>query len=204
MSLFKRAVRRVPFMRYCAMQYALRLKQKQREERWAYVQSVLTTVGNMTIAWAGIERMLDELIAWYQHARTNLEAEHPRSLSNKLSYLRLMQKDTSFTDEIREFLRYTRIETKRLGMERHNIIHGLLHLKSARELVWRTQRVIYDGPFARLEHRLYPNDEIQKISREISDLGGYLSPKVWAIVGGYERYVATSNLQQARRELGMT
>jgi hypothetical protein len=191
-------------MRYCAMQYALRLRQKQRDVRWAYIQSVLTTVGNMTIAWAGIERMIDELIAWYQHARTRLEAQHPISLKNKLAYLRVMQRDEGFTDEIREFLRHARIETKRLGAERHNIIHGLLHLKSARDMVWRTQRVLYDGAYARLEHRLYSNDEIQTISREISDLGGYLSPKVWAITGGDPRLIATDKLENAKRELGMS
>ena len=191
-------------MRFCALQYALRVRENQRDVRWAYVQSVLTMIGNMTIAWAGIERMLDELIAWYQHARTRLEEQHPVSLKNKLAYLRVMQRDEGFTVEIREFLRYTRIETKRLGAERHNIIHGLLHLKSARDLVWRTQRVLYDGPFARLENRLYPNKEIETIGSAISALGGYLSPKVWAITGGDPRLIATDNLENAKRELGMS
>lgn len=186
------------------MQYAFRVRQKQREARWAYIQSVLTTIGNMTIAWAGIERMLDELIAWYQHARTRLETQHPVSLKNKLAYLRVMQRDAGFTPEIQEFLRHIRIETKRLGVERHNIIHGLLHLKSARDLMWRTQRVLYDGPFARLEHRLYSNDQIQTIGREISDLGGYLSPKVWAVIGGDPRLIATDKLKNAKRELDMS
>lgn len=203
MSPIKRAFRKIPALRWCALQYAQRIRKRQQEARWEYVQSVLTTIGNMTITWASIERMLDELIAWYQHARTRLEAQHPVSLKNKLAYLRVMQRDVEFTSQIREFLRYTRIETKRLGAERHNVIHGVLHLASARDLIWRTQRVLYSGPFASLEHRAYSNDEIQKISREISDLGSYLSPKVWAIIGGDPRLIAPDKLENAKRELGM-
>lgn len=190
-------------MRYCALQFALRVRQKQRDARSAYIQSVLAMIGNMTIAWAGIERILDELIAWYQHARTGLETQHPISLKNKLSYLHVMQRDASFPPGVQAFLRYARIETKQLGSERHNIIHGLMHLQSARDMVWRTQRVLYEGAYARLEHRVYSNEEIQDIGRKISDLGGYLSPKVWAIIGGDPRFIATDILERSKRELGM-
>jgi hypothetical protein len=204
MSPIKRIVRRVRFFRYCAMAHAQSVRKRQREARWAYIQSVLATVGNITIAWAGIERMLDELIAWYQHQATALESNHPRNLSDKIKYLHAMQKDERFKLEIRGFLRTARINTKRLGDERHNLIHGLLHLESGLALTWRTQRVIIKGPNARLEHRTYTNGDLQRISSEISCLGGYLSPRVWAIIGGDPSLMPAQPLADAKCELGLS
>src|SRR3546814_8551064 len=94
--------------------------------------------------WAGIERLLDELIAAYQHSHTDLSREHPRSLSNKLDYLKMMQHDERLPEKTREFLRCTRITAKRLGNNRHDIIHGLLHrVPGPHSITWRTQRIIY-------------------------------------------------------------
>lgn len=118
-----------------------------REAQWLETQSTLSLVGTLTITWAGVERILDELIAWYQRHNTDFEAEHPRSLSNKLKYLRLIQRDTRFSPETQAFLRQIRIEAKRLGDARHDIIHGLLHRRPWHGGGWYTQRVIYEGPF---------------------------------------------------------
>lgn len=170
--------------------------------RWNYRQSVLVTVGNITIMWAGVERMLDELIAHWQILATDLSQEHPKSLSNKLNYLKNIQRDERLNDSIRQFLRATRIEAKRLGVERHDIIHGLLHNLGS-TLNWRTQRVIYDGPFARIQHRYYSNDDLQRISREIEGFSGYLSPRIWVLIGGDPKlYPDPSELHQARCEFG--
>ena len=53
------------------------MRTKRKDAKWQYVQSVLVTVGNMTITWSGIERVLDELIAWYQQNCTDLSKPHP-------------------------------------------------------------------------------------------------------------------------------
>ncbi|KAB7648906.1 hypothetical protein [Polymorphobacter fuscus] len=172
--------------------------------QWAETQSVLGLVGTLTITWAGVERMLDELIAWYQHHGTELQAEHPRSLSAKLKYLRVMQRDPRFSPETQEFLRQTRIEAKRLGDARHDLIHGLLHRRPWRGGAWHTQRVIYDGPFARVQDKAYSQEELRSIIAQASDLGGYLSPKVWVIIGGDGRRFPASDLENARRELGIS
>jgi hypothetical protein len=181
-----------------------RRQQKTRAARWTEIQSSLALIGGMTISWAAIERMFDELIAWYQHRATQLDAKHPISLSNKLDYLRTMQRDERFNSEIREFLRVARIEAKRLGTLRHDLIHGVLHRRAPGDFNWYTQRVVYDGPYARLAHRTYTPDELRDVTSKIAEFGGYLSPKVWAIIGGDPSLVAASDLEQARRELGMT
>jgi hypothetical protein len=185
------------------MHQALQARQRRKDARWLYVQSVLITIGNLTIAWAGIERMLDELIAWYQHAQHRLQSQHPVSLKNKLIYIKLMQRDPIFTPETQEFLRIVRIEAKRLGAERHNLIHGLLHLSDAERMRWNTQRVVYDGPLASIEHRTYSNDEINRISGEITNFSRYLSPQIWAIINGNPKFISANDLNDAKRKLGL-
>lgn len=122
---------------------------------WAEVQSTLALVGTMTVAWSGVERILDELIGWYQHNATTLVKDHPRSLSSKLDYLKVMQRDQRFTPETREFLRTARIRTKALGAARHDLTHGLLHRRTGEGGGWHTQRVIYNGRVAELANRPY-------------------------------------------------
>ena len=84
------------------------------------------------------------------------------------------------------------------------MIHGLLHFESVHTMRWRTQRILYDGAYARVEHRTYTNADLQRIGSEISEFGADLSPKVWAIIGGDPRLIAPEKLEQAGRELGMT
>lgn len=201
-SLTKRLLRRIPFVRWCAYRYAQQIRVKQNDAKWSYVQSVLVTVGNMTITWAGIERLLDELIAWYQHNCTDLSKPHPLSLQNKLKYLRVMQCDERFTDETREFLRKVRIEAKRLGNERHEIIHGMLWHRGGFSLEWKTQRVVYDGPNAGLTHRTFHNDDLRRLSREISNFSHYLAPKVWVLTGHYPGKFPVSEVEKALSEFG--
>ena len=202
LSPIQRLLRRAPALRWGALQYALKQRAKRAEGRWEYRQSVLVTVGNVTIMWAGIERMLDELIAYWQHLATDLSKEHPRALSKKLCYLKDMQRDERLNAAIREFLRTARIEAKRLGAERHDIIHGLLH-NIGSTMNWRTQRVIYDGPLARIQQRNYTNDDLQRISREIAEFSAVLSPRIWVLIGGDPSlYPNADEIEQARREFG--
>lgn len=180
------------------------MRTKRKDAKWQYVQSVLVTVGNMTITWSGIERVLDELIAWYQQNCTDLSKPHPLSLSNKLKYLRLMQCDERLTDETRAFLRNVRIEAKRLGNERHEIIHGMLWHKGGFSLEWTTQRVIYEGPNARLAHRTFHNDSLQRLSAEISSFSHYLSPKVWILTGNDPGKFPVREIEKALSEFGFS
>ena len=201
----QRLLRKIPPLRYCIYSYALKVRQRRKDGQWAYTQAILMAVGNMTITWAGVERLLDELIAWYQHGFTDLSKEHPRSLSNKLKYLRLMQCDKRFPDEFREFLRMTRIEAKRIGDSRHELIHGMLHKRGGpSELKWRTQRVIYDGPNARILNTNYNDADLQRISREISDFSHQLSPKVWVITHHNDSFPFTGEVEKTLRELGLS
>ena len=147
--------------------------------------------------------MLDELIGWYQHSRTDLSEDHPLSLKRKLQYLRKMQSDPFFPEKTQEFLRQTRIEAKRLGNKRHELIHGTLTLMNGRQGVWLTQRVIYQGPTARVFNRMHAAQEIINTTREISDFAGHLSPKVWVISGNDRSKFPAGDIEKALSELGL-
>lgn len=160
----------------------------------------MSIIGTMTVQWAGVERMLDELIAFHQQQFTDLSKNHPKNLSDKLIYLkRVMQRDQKYPWGTREFLRNLRIETKRLGEERHEIIHGLLGRNGS--VTWRTQRVMYDGPNARIRIREYHNDELIDLMKQIGMLSHFMAPRIWIMIGNDHRKSPGGNIDQILAEL---
>lgn len=158
-------------------------------------------IGTMTVTWAGIERLLDELIATHQQQFTDLSKEHPRSLSSKLDYLKMMERDVErYSWGAREFFRRTRIYAKRLGNERHEIIHGVIRRKG-NSVVWRSQRVIYDKADARVSHREFHNDDLVHIFKEIRDLLNYTAPRIWLLTGRDYRKSPGGQIEEVHREL---
>jgi hypothetical protein len=168
-------------IRFCRLAYWRRERAKLADLRWESINSVMALIGQTTIVWAGVERMLDELIAWYQHSVTNLEMRHPKNLADKLKYLKTMQQDDRLTSGMRAFLRDARIRGKALGNRRHDLIHGLMHRRSVRGDVWQSQRVIYDGPLARLTATAYSNEDFGKLLTDATQYASFLSPRVWVI-----------------------
>jgi hypothetical protein len=194
---------RIPFFRFCALEHLKSIRRKQEEARQLHIDSVIMLIGQSAMAWAGIERMLDELIAFYQHVRTDLSRDHPRGLSSKLKYLRIMQCDPLHNPKLKEFLRYTRIEAKRLGDRRHELIHGLFWRRPVLGGRWESQRVVYSGPFARLHATTHSDEDFRGLLRDITAFGTYLSPKVWVITRGHTRNFPVGNLEEAAGELGL-
>lgn len=89
-----------------------------------------------------------------------------------------------------------------LGNERHEIIHGMLWHRGGFSLEWKTQRVVYDGPNARLTHRTFHNDDLRRLSREISNFWHYLAPKVWVLTGHDPGKFPVSEVEKALSEFG--
>lgn len=176
-------------------------RKKRAQEDWEYERSVMSLIGSLTVTWAGVERMLDELIAFHQQQRTDLSQEHPKILSKKLEYLKnTMQRDARLAWGTREFLRRCRIEAKRLGNERHEIIHGLFR-RTYGTVVWQSQRVIYDGPNARVSLREFHNDDLVNVSREITEFSHYISPRIWLLIGNDYRNPPGGDIEEIHREL---
>lgn len=164
-----------PVRRYRAFDLR-RARNRYREARWAETQSVLALVGTMTITWAGIESILDEVIAWYH--RTGGKAvrwDHPRSLSAKVEYMKKMEPDVRFSHQDRATLRRIRLETNRVGTERHKLVHGFLHLGPFRKN-WSLHRTIYDGSDVSIEVSDFTSEHIRKVLSDMAALASILSP----------------------------
>jgi hypothetical protein len=181
-----------------------RIRSRKRRDNYTETDVFLMTVGNVTLGWAGVERIIDELIAYYQHRYTDLSAQHPRNLSDKLKYLRRLQSDLRLTSETRDFVHKLRVEAKRLGNERHEIIHALLTRVDGNVARWGAQRVEYDGAVARLKHREFALADLENISVQISEFGQQLAPRVWVIMGRDRSAYPAYQIEDALRELGMT
>ena len=184
MSPSKRAIRRVPFLRYCAMRHAQRERKRQRKVRWEYVQSILTTVGNITIAWAGIELMMTHLIVWY-HDRGGkaIRPDLPRMLKWQLDYLKKLENNPMFAGPTAIELASIRLEIARLNNIRNTLIHGVLHLTHTINLTWRTHSIKIDGNGWRFVTTHFSNDDLVRASTEISALGHRMSPFIARVIG---------------------
>ena len=173
------------------------------DARWEHVKAGLITIGHITLTWAIIEREIDELIAWYQHHHTDLSVEHPRSLSSKLRYMRKIQNDRVFNEKTKEFLRVTRIEIKRLGDRRHDVIHGTFWRTGQYRDVYNMQRVTYEGPRAWVTHKRFTLDEMDALLSEMSSLAADIAIKIWVISGHDETAYAMSDIEKTKGELGI-
>jgi len=155
----------------------------------------------MTVTWAGVERLLDELIAFHQQQRTDLSEEHPRNLSRKFDYIkRIMERDKRYPWGAREFFRELRLEGKRLGNERHEIIHGVLRRTGA-TVFWRSQRVVYEKSNARVQIRDFHSNEIVDILKEINAFSMYISPRIWLLIGNDPSLSPGGNIEEINSEL---
>lgn len=194
---------RIPALRWCALQYLKSVREKQARARQLQIDATLMTIGNIVIAWAALERFLDEIIASYQIHATSLTHEHPKMLYRKLQYLRLMQCDKRFNDKTREWLRKTRLEINRLRDKRHDAIHGVLWRRSVKGNQWQSQRIVYDGPYARLQTTNVTQRDLHAVLSEITAFNHDLAPKVWVLTRGDLPAYTSGDIEKAKRQLGM-
>lgn len=181
----KRLLRRIPLLRWCAYRYALKVRQRQSDASWAHVQLILTTIGNITIAWAGIELILSHLVIWH-HWVNNSRPEKglPRMLSFQLRYIKdRIEKDMNLPADVRDKLGELRLKIEELNDFRISIIHGVLHQRNKYTTNWHTHSLKIDELSWREIKNDYSADDIAQKSKEISDLGHELSPFVAGIIG---------------------
>ena len=189
-------------MRWCALLHARKLRRERDGIRWEYEKSVLITIGNITKSWAGVERIFDEFIAWYQHHCINFPSKHPRDFKGKLAYIERVERDERLTEQARNFFRDVRESAQRLAHDRNTIIHGLLTHKGGFSLEWSSQKVLYNGQNAILEHRTFHYDDLQNLSLEISTLLAKLAPAIWILIGNNPDKYSAQDVERALSNLG--
>src|SRR4051794_19466206 len=165
--------------------FALRKDRKAADRQWVYVQSVLTTIGNITIKWAMIELFLAHLIVWH-HAKLGLRPRKgwPRMLAFQLKHMKdVIEKDGSVDAATAAKLADFRRRITDLNDFRISVIHGVVHQQDPTSTVWHSHGIKIDGCDARTVYKTYSNEEIQERARQMSALAHEMSPFIARIVG---------------------
>ena len=185
MSPIKRAFRRVPFVRRCALQYARQVRKNLADARWKLRHSAFATVGHIAHTWAGIEAILDAMIDWYHPiaGKVNIQHEVPIGLDGKVNYINKMIRDPGFPHASKEALRAFKIEAKRLGKIRHLILHGIMFRDPKTTTGWRLQVREFDKDTSQIATHYFDNDTLLETLRQMSAFLRVMSPWVAKLIG---------------------
>ncbi len=167
------------------MQHAVKVRRMQSDASWSHVRVVLTTLGNISIAWAGVELMLSHLVIWH-HVQNQLKPEKglPRMLAYQLEYVKKsIETDWKIDVGDRARIQALRLRIAELNEFRVNITHGVVHQRNRRTTDWHTHSIKIDGLQWRVIQQSYSNEEIQNKAREIQELGSELSPFIARVIG---------------------
>ena len=157
----------------------------QSDASWAHINVVLSTLGNITIAWAGIELMLAHLVIWH-HIKSGIMPDEglPRMLAKQLDYVkRHVEKDDTIPELDRSRIGAIRKRIFTLNDFRISVIHGVVHQRNRRTTNWHTQSIKIEGMSWRVINHDYSNETIQAKSKEIQELGTEISPFFARIIG---------------------
>ena len=144
-----------------------------------FPDAALIGIGFNTIWWAVIEQHIDLLVFWHSCTRHgDNRNEHPRSLVNKLRYLKTMEKDETLTAEDRAKVRAIRLRTAELSEMRHDFTHGYLGNIENPVLDWDFTRIRYEGKDLRLVQKQYAIEDLVELTNGITQLLATVSPFV--------------------------
>ena len=151
--------------------------------RWEYRRVVLTNLGLITVVWAGIEMVIDHLIAWYHPTvdQVTIQEEQPVNFMSKLAYINKMARDEKFDNEARTSLHALKREAKILNKARKLMIHGVASHPNGFSNVWNFSIREFNGP--KSVQRNYPvkDTEIAEILHQMSEFSAAIAPWVWGL-----------------------
>jgi len=154
------------------------LLERGNEIEQGFPQAHLIGIGFNTIYWAAIEHQLDILIHW--HAVTRLgdnRKDHPRSLVNKLDYLKKIEKDQALESDNRALLREIRLSLANMSEARHDFTHSFSPIGDPRAS-WSAIRFRYEGKNLKAVQKRFQIEDIQSLTQDITREIGRLSPLV--------------------------
>jgi hypothetical protein len=174
MSPIERALRRVPLLRWCVMQRALRLRQKRRDQAWEQTQPVLLAIGNITIGWAGINLILNMFIEGHHKQIGGIMKELPRNFTRKLEYLQKVESDSAWQPERLAQFRAFRLKLQEMNEFRVKLVHGLA-FSIGRQQQWKIHVAKEAGSDLIRWDEFYSSDDIRHFSKAVNAMGHELS-----------------------------
>ena len=155
---------------------ALAGEASQIEQAMPYAH--LVGIGFNTVWWAAIEHQLDILVHW--HAVTRLgddRKDHPRALTNKLDYLKKVEKDLSLGEAERSLVRSIRLRLTEMAELRHDFTHSFAPIGNPHD-PWSATRFRYDGKNLQAITKKFQIEDIQLLTNDIAAEIGRISPLV--------------------------
>lgn len=149
-----------------------------KEVEQAFPHAALMGIGFNAVWWAAIEHQLDLLIFWHSYTRLGDERkDHPRMLSNKLDYLKTMERDETISDDDRAEIRRLRLAMADTSERRHDFTHSFMDIAEP-NADWPFSRLRYEGKNLRVVKRVYDIEQLAGLSAEIQALVAEFSPLV--------------------------
>lgn len=183
MSPIKRLLRRIPALRWCALRYTKDIRQRRRDIAWNDTQSVLTAIGNITIAWAGINLILNRFIEADRAERGPMFEDHlPKAFTRKLDYLEKVEGDPRWAPDRITIFKTFRPELAELNTYRVDLVHGLLTRNGyAPEWTIHVAKESKDKLARRTVAQT--SDDIHAFAQRLSDMGERLSAFFMPMLG---------------------
>jgi hypothetical protein len=170
-SSFQKIARKCSGVRALGLRHLATVRKERSDANWAYVHSVLSSIGTLMMSWGLIERQINTLICQYHYiAPEKLRRKGlPSSLGEKINYLVAIAKDERLPISLRSSIQEWIPAIGRLRSHRDWIVHGNL-AQVGRSLRWRAQLLTLRGDEPAFEDRYFTNDELQAKVREIGVL----------------------------------
>lgn len=137
---------------------------------------MLQTLGILTLAWAVMERSLDDIVAIVFETDPDklIQSTLPVTLDNKLDYLRKARAELSwlapFAEQMRELQRRIKLARK----HRKNVTHGTMEVAPEDRHLWRAKVLEFKGGNSTEAVVTYGAQPLFKTIREIDNIASDL------------------------------
>lgn len=144
----------------------------------------MSLIGTMTYQWAGIDLILNHVIAWHISQTNPGSNSLPRDITRKLRYLKEnIESDARIAADQRDRIRLFRIEITRLNKFRKSVVHGRLFQKNRLSVQWFVHSVHQNNGALKQATTPMTNDEILAGVRDIGDVAHAMSPFFAKLIG---------------------
>ena len=174
-SPIQRLLRRVPALRQLVLIHARDIRHKRQEAAWEETQAVLTAIGNITIGWAGINLILNTFFDNYTNkGGAKARKEIPRAFTEKLKYLKEIEKDPLCASIYLTEARDVRLKLAEMNEFRVALFHGLA-MRRGYGTSWTIHMAREEKNQLRRWNQHHTSSDIFAFSKDVSDWGGRLA-----------------------------
>ena len=139
---------------------------------------MMANLGTILVTWAGIELMIDYLIAWYHPTvgQHTIRPSQPMNFGDKMVYIKKMARDPKFDQVAKDCLRDLRIQATRLNKARKLIVHGVAVHRNGFSSYW--QFAIREFKDNHSTQKVYQvkDSEISEVLSQMMQLSAAISP----------------------------